>query len=54
MLGSNSQQIQDRGVEFAFFGEPLAALAGHQHFAALLGFFLAAALNVCGTVPLGR
>jgi hypothetical protein len=43
-----------QAVAFPFFGEPLAALAGHQRLAAPLGFFLAAdAVDVGAAVPLG-
>jgi len=42
-----------QSVAFAFFGEPVAALAGHQRLAAAFGFLLAAdALDVGGAVPL--
>jgi len=39
-------------VAFAFFGEPLAALPGHECLAAAFGFFLTAdAVDVGGVVP---
>src|SRR5215470_18248561 len=41
-------------VAFAFFGEPLAALPGHECLAAAFGFFLTAdAVDVGGAVPFG-